>query len=98
MRPMRSSLLVLAFILTGCAVSREVRLADGWPAFEIKCGGPLASFGDCLEKAGDICPRGYDVLDKLGGELPTSATAMPSGGVANISLHSGARKLFVKCH
>ena len=46
---------LLAFLLlSACAVSREVTLSDGWPTFQINCSGPLASFGDCLAKAGDI--------------------------------------------
>lgn len=89
--------LLLLALLTGCAASREVRLTDGWPAYEINCSGPLASFGDCLEKAGKLCPVGYIALDKAGGELPASDTAMPTGGLSNLSMRYEVRKLFVKC-
>lgn len=98
-------LLALAMTVSGCATSRDVRLADGWMAHVVSCGGPLLNMGHCLEKAGEICGgRGYVVLNKEGAELPSSANAIPTGGLPDLS---GAmtnledypkRKLFIRCN
>lgn len=99
------SLVLVATQLAGCATSRDVRLADGWMAHVVSCGGPLLNMGHCLEKAGDICGgRGYVVLNKAGGDLPASANAIPTGGLPDMPGDmSGlrdypARKLFIKCN
>lgn len=101
------SLILLATMTTlgtGCATSRDVRRADGWMTHVVSCGGPLLNMGHCLEKAGDICGgRGYDVLDKVGGQLPDSPNAMPTGGLPDFPKSMERlndypeRKLYIKC-
>lgn len=98
-------LFVTVTTVSGCATSRDVRLADGWMAHVVSCGGPLLNMGHCLEKAGEICGgRGYVVLNKEGAELPSSANAIPTGGLPDLSGAMSSledyskRKLFIKCH
>lgn len=98
-------MLVLAMTVSGCATSRDVRLADGWMAHVVSCGGPLLNMGHCLEKAGEVCGgRGYVVLNKSGGELPDSPNAIPTGGLPDLPNAASnldeypKRKLFIKCN
>lgn len=99
------SLMALAALVSGCAISRDVRLPDGWLAHVVSCGGPLLNMGHCLEKAGNLCAgRGYVVLNKAGGELPNSPNAMPTGGLPDLPKSMEAlkeypeRKLLIKCN
>lgn len=97
-------LAVMTMVAAGCATSRDVRRADGWMTHVVSCGGPLLNMGHCLEKAGDVCGgRGYDVLNKVGGELPDSPNAMPTGGLPDFGQAMEnmkdypERKLYIKC-
>lgn len=98
-------LAILALSLTGCAVSREVRTADGWINHVVSCGGPFLNMGHCQERAGRICAgRGYHVLNKAGGELPDTPHAMPTGGTPDIPASFSQlteypeRKLLIRCN
>jgi len=98
-------LAILAVQISGCATSRDVRLADGWLTHVVSCGGPLLNMGHCQEKAGDICGgRGYVVLNKSGGDLPNSKNAIPTGGLPDLPRSMSdmqefpERKLFIKCN
>jgi len=97
--------LIVALIVSGCASSRSVRQADGWQNHVVGCGGPLLNMGHCLEKAGDICGGyGYTILNKAGGELPASATAIPTGGGPDLPgswselTDFQERKLLIRCN
>ena len=62
------SLLLLATtaILCGCATSRQIIGPNGTPAHSIRCGAAVADA--CLEKAGELCPNGYVVLNSQGSQ------------------------------
>ena len=47
-------------ILAGCVSVNEVKGPDGKPAFAVGCGRATA----CYKKAGELCPDGYDFVDK----------------------------------
>ena len=54
---------LLCLLVTGCAYSKVVSLPTGDSAFKIKCVTRLDGEGgmsDCLEKAADVCPDGYE--------------------------------------
>lgn len=104
---LRNRLLLLALLapIAGCATSRDVRLADGWMAYVVSCGGPLLNMGHCQEKAGELCGgRGFRVVNQVGGDPRAAPDAIPSGGAPNLpeSLSSvlkfESRKLFIKCN
>lgn len=104
----RALFIPIAFVavLQGCAMSSEVFLADGTKGHNINCSGTVMNYGNCLEKAGEICgARGYLVVNQQGDAVPFS---MASGGFgANTQSASGGffaqsgsivtRNLFVKC-
>lgn len=61
----------LAFILTGCAFSKEIYLPDGTKGHSISCDGAAVGIATCFEKAGDLCgSRGYDQLSREGQIIP----------------------------
>ena len=47
-------------LLAGCVAVHEVKGPDGKTALAVKCGDPTA----CYKKAGELCPDGYDFVDK----------------------------------
>lgn len=62
----------LAILLSGCAGMNPLTepwtdtivLPNGQEAVSINCGGILNSYSDCMRKAGEKCPGGYEILDK----------------------------------
>jgi hypothetical protein len=63
----RWKIAVIAFIalLSGCATASKIYLPDGRQGTLIKCSGWANSWGNCQEKAGELCgARGYDVVDR----------------------------------
>lgn len=59
---MRSALILVA-LLAGCASSTEIKGPGGQVAHLIECPGSAVPMGACFEKANDLCPSGYNVLD-----------------------------------
>ena len=65
----------LALVLVACASSstRELKTANG-SFFEVKCKGTPA---DCLARASDACPNGYETLDSESHAGGAAADALP---------------------
>jgi uncharacterized protein YceK len=59
---MKILILTVLVLLAGCASAKQVRGPGGGTAYEVKCGNAAKS--KCREKAADVCPRGYSVLDR----------------------------------
>jgi len=82
--------LFIAIIEAGCVTSRETYTADGRLGYSINSSGTARNWGNCLEKAGDICgERGYTVLEKSGdqGSVVTSGQlGLYGGSVMNRSM------------
>jgi len=54
------------FVLNACATSKEVVLPSGEMGYTVNCGTYEGnSWSACYEKAGEMCPTGYDILDKI---------------------------------
>ena len=47
-------------LLSGCVQVHEVKGPDGKTALALRCGDATA----CYKKAGELCPDGYDFVDK----------------------------------
>lgn len=56
-------LLALAAALAGCATSTEIRGPGGQVSHLIDCSGAAVPLGACYEKANELCPTGYNVVD-----------------------------------
>lgn len=52
--------------LGGCATSKQIIGPNGKLAHSIRCGAAVADA--CLEKAGEVCPNGYIVLNSKGAQ------------------------------
>ena len=51
-------------VLSGCAVpATPITGPDGKVAYVLKCSGYMRDRQDCLIKAGEICPKGYSIVD-----------------------------------
>jgi hypothetical protein len=88
------ALLALMAALTGCVTARPLTLPSGAQGEVIRCNGMARSMADCYEKAGEACPRGYDIVD-------ASGEAQPLLVATNSSLIGGSvvhRSLMVQCH
>ena len=85
---MRRFILIAAFFaLTGCATSTKAQGPDGRVAHVIKCEGGIEY---CWQKAGELCPSGYDVL---GSNSSAVGVPMSTGGTIVTSQQS----LVVSC-
>lgn len=59
------SLVSILFIVS-CATSKEIVLPSGEKGYTVNCGTYEGnSWSACYEKAGEICPSGYDILEKI---------------------------------
>ena len=60
------AVLITLAVLGGCATSKQIVGPNGKPAHAIRCGAAAADA--CLEKAGELCPNGYVVLNSKGSQ------------------------------
>lgn len=58
------ALVIASVAVAGCVHVSEVTGPDGKPALVLRCG---THDERCYEKAGDLCPNGYDILDQASG-------------------------------
>ncbi len=57
---MLATLLIL--VLMGCATSKEIVLPSGQKGHSIDCSGSAIPIAKCYEKAGELCPNGYNII------------------------------------
>jgi hypothetical protein len=105
---MQAGKLVVVLALTflvGCAMADEMVLPDGTKGYNISCDGTVLSMGNCYKKAGEICPRGYDVLAQGGeanpigssfGQLSGTPSYVQGGYVTQYGMVV-TRDLYVRC-
>jgi hypothetical protein len=86
---------VIAVIgLSACAVASRTVAPDGRQAISINCSGAALAWNQCYEKAGDMCPHGYDIISKDGdggNAMAGGGSGWFGGGVSN------TRTLFIAC-
>jgi S1-C subfamily serine protease len=57
--------LAIIFILAGCVTTSKTYAPSGEEGYSITCSGALQTWGDCYERAGELCGnKGYEVIDK----------------------------------
>ncbi len=59
---MKHSILICFVALLGCASATQVKGPNGEPAYLVKCGNAVK--GKCNDKAAELCPNGYNLLDR----------------------------------
>ena len=55
------TLLALA-ALSGCVTASPLVLPNGHQGQLIRCGGAYLEMTDCVAKAGELCPAGFDIV------------------------------------
>jgi hypothetical protein len=85
---MKTTLLILTTVwLTSCATATDsFKGPNGRAAYVVRCGSAVLSA--CYEKAGALCPNGYNPIDRDGG-----AVVMPLGG----GFVRGPNQLMIEC-
>lgn len=84
----------LALVLLSCnrASSRAVTMPSGEQGFAIKCRGDQTN---CFEEAGELCPRGYDIVEDSRG---TTGVQVTGGYAAGISVDKKfAGQMLITC-
>lgn len=85
---------IVTLLLVGCADSQPVFTSNGKKGHSIDCSGEFSTWGDCYEKASEICKaRGYRVLEKMG-DKESSITA-GKDGLFSSTTHT--RNLIIQC-
>lgn len=57
-------IMVFTFLLTGCQSVISVEGFKSENKYRIDCSGALSSMDACISKAKDICPNGYNELNR----------------------------------
>ena len=62
---MKVFLMIVSLVLVGCNTVgfREINGPDGL-VYEAWCNGKKLSYGDCMNEAHRVCPRGYKILER----------------------------------
>jgi hypothetical protein len=63
--------ILLALVLTACTHSNQISTPGGGRGYEIDC----PRIGACYERAGEMCSRGYSVVDSRERWLNATGTA-----------------------
>ena len=81
----------LFLLLASCASiePQEFKGPSGKSAYSMKCSGMGRTLDDCYKKAGEVCPSGYNIIDRA-----SSIAAIPvRGGLLAAPQHN----LAVEC-
>lgn len=74
----RLVLIGLAVVCLVCCANitpRPINGPSGRPAYTMQCSGMGRTLEDCYQKAGELCSRGYTVIDR-----DSSIVAVPAAG------------------
>ncbi len=86
------ALLTMGLYLAACASISpvEVNGPKGKPAFSMECSGFGRTLEACYKKAGELCPSGYNIIDRA-----SSVVGIPqsNGSTMMAPQHS----LFIEC-
>lgn len=59
---MKNLFLMLLVLLAGCASAKQVKGPNGEVAYLVQCGNAVKA--KCTEKAADLCPKGYNLIER----------------------------------
>jgi hypothetical protein len=68
---MRLVIVVLVSVLMACAEiqPRGFRGPNGKTAYSMRCSGMGRTLDACYQKAGELCPAGYNIIDRASGTV-----------------------------
>ena len=58
------AVILAALFLVGCASATKVMSPNGKPGYSVECNGTAVSMTACYEKAAEVCPKGYIVVNQ----------------------------------
>jgi hypothetical protein len=88
------ALVLIAVMLAGCSTPKPVYLANGKQGYSIDCSGTVRTWGQCMEKAGQVCgARGFDVLSQDGG----NSHIVNTFGGNNQVIPTASRTMLIAC-
>jgi hypothetical protein len=91
---MRVLVVLVGATLAACSTPKPVYLADGRPGYSVDCSGTVRTWGECMEKAGEVCgSRGFDVLSQNG----TNSHIVNTFGGNNQVIPTASRTMLVAC-
>lgn len=75
---MRTCFLLFA-ALAGCATVEPVPFTgpNGKQAYSMRCSGMGRTLDACYQKAGQVCPNGYAIVDRRAGVIASGGVAAP---------------------
>ena len=68
----------IALALGGCAASTQTVLPSGVHGYSINCSGSALTWAQCYEKAGNLCPHGYKIIEQEGQTPGATVGASPT--------------------
>lgn len=80
------ALMCLLVFLSSCVAIAPVQFKgpNGKTAYSMRCSGMGRTIEDCYQKAGEVCPDGYTILDR-----DSSLVGAPMGGGMYITTKRG---------
>jgi hypothetical protein len=76
----RLSIVLVAVFLVSCAAIKPKQFIgpNGKTAYSMRCSGMGRTLDACYQKAGEICPKGYNIIDHISGTiaLPVNGSIM----------------------
>lgn len=82
--------LLFTALATGCAAIEPHKFVgpNGKTAYSMKCSGSGRTIDACYQKAGELCSRGYDIVDNATGvvAMPTMNTSTVIGTKRSIAI------------
>ncbi|HXD05721.1 MAG TPA: hypothetical protein VN680_06715 [Burkholderiaceae bacterium] len=76
--------------LAGCAIAQPIQGPNAKTAYVVQCSG--STITACYEKAAEVCPSGYQMLDR---NVSSSGVLVPAGRSTMYS--AGPTSLLVEC-
>lgn len=78
--------LAIGLLLTSCASIDPIQFKgpNGKTAYSMKCSGLGRTLDACYQKAGEVCPSGYAIIDRASG---TIAVPMSGGSIMAAPSH-----------
>jgi len=80
--------LFLCLILSGCVSNRVLYIDQekNIPVYEVQCNAYRHTFGDCLQKANEVCPKGIEIISS---QNEIAGSYFGFNGNTNVNYYNG---------
>jgi hypothetical protein len=92
MRTLSYALSLSCLGLGACATATDIHGPDGQQAVLIECPGAAVPMSACFEKANEVCPSGYKLLDAQEGGSAASFTQFGAYSATGVQ-----KRIVVRC-